>query len=154
LLPPCELLQYNVITQRKYVMNKTDRDNPPFVDADGWIEVIADNTAVIGIEPPEIDDEESDDDLMMCLFLDFAIEQALKNQNLVPYTLEMSAAVRDLIEGVELDDELNSIEPEPINNMQYAGIFENDRHFQSIVNEIAAERTSADDAEVDRAYYA
>jgi antitoxin PrlF len=86
-------------------MNKTYRDNPQFVDADGWIEVIADNTAVIGIEPPAIDDEESDDDLMMCLFLDFAIEQALKNKNLVPYTLEMSAAARDLIEGVELDDD-------------------------------------------------
>jgi antitoxin PrlF len=80
------------------------RDNPQFADADGWIEVIADNTAVIRIEPPEINDEESDDDLMMRLFLDFAIEQALKN-NLVPYTAEMSAAVRTLIDGVELDDE-------------------------------------------------
>jgi antitoxin PrlF len=42
-------------------------------------------------------------DLMMRLFLDFAIEQALKNQDLTPYTLEMSAVARDLIEGVELD---------------------------------------------------
>jgi hypothetical protein len=29
----------------------------------------------------------------------------LKNKDLVPYTAEMSAAVRALIDGVELDDE-------------------------------------------------
>jgi antitoxin PrlF len=81
------------------------RDNPQFADADGWIEVIADNTAVIRIESPQIDDQESEDDLMMRLFLDFAIEQALKNKNLVPYTVEMSAVARALIDGVELDDE-------------------------------------------------
>jgi antitoxin PrlF len=80
------------------------RDNPQFADADGWIEVIADNTAVIRIEPPEIDDE-SDDDLMMRLFLDFAIEQSLKTKDLIPYTSEMSAVARALIDGVELDDE-------------------------------------------------
>jgi antitoxin PrlF len=81
------------------------RDNPQFADADGWIEVIADNTAVIRIEPPASDDEESDDDLMMRLFLDFAIEQSLKNKDLIPYTAEMSAVARALIDGVELDDE-------------------------------------------------
>jgi antitoxin PrlF len=81
------------------------RDNPQFANADGWIEVIADNTAVIRIEPPQIDDEESNDDLMMRLFLDFAIEQSLKNKDLIPYTSEMSAVARALIDGVELDDE-------------------------------------------------
>jgi predicted RNase H-like HicB family nuclease len=50
-------------------------------------------------------------------------------------------------------DELNKIEPKPIHTMQYAGIFENDPDFQSIVNEISAERTSADDSEVDPSYY-
>jgi antitoxin PrlF len=81
------------------------RDHPQFADANGWIEVIADNTAVIRIEPPAIDDEESDDDLMMRLFLDFAIEQSLKDKDLTPYTAEMSAVARALIDGVELDDE-------------------------------------------------
>jgi antitoxin PrlF len=81
------------------------RDNPQFADADGWIEVIAENTAVIRIEPPKIDDDEVDNNLMMRLFLDFAIEQSLKNKDLTPYTVEMSAVARDLIEGVELDDE-------------------------------------------------
>ena len=80
------------------------RDNPQFADADGWIEVIADNTAVIRIEPPQIEDDEPDDDLMMRLFLDFAIEQSLKNKDLISYTTEMSAVARNLIDGVELDD--------------------------------------------------
>jgi antitoxin PrlF len=81
------------------------RDNPQFADADGWIEVIADNTAVIRIEPPQIEDDESGDELMMRLFLDFAIEQSLKNKDLIPYTSEMSAVAAALIDGVELDDE-------------------------------------------------
>lgn len=81
------------------------RDNPQFADADGWIEVIAENTAVIRIERSGIDDEEPANDLMMRLFLDFAIEQSLKHQDLTPYTVEMSTVARDLIEGVELDDE-------------------------------------------------
>jgi hypothetical protein len=50
-------------------------------------------------------DEEPDDSLMMRLFLDFAIAEALKNQDLKPYTTEMSVRARDLIAGVELDDE-------------------------------------------------
>ena len=81
------------------------RDNPQFADVDGWIEVISDNTAVIRVESPEFQAEELDDSLMMRLFLDFAIAQALQNQDLKPYTTEMSAVARDLIEGVELDDE-------------------------------------------------
>ncbi len=82
------------------------RDNPQFTDADGWIEVIADNTAVIRIERSGIDDDDdADSNLMMRLFLDFAIEQSLKHQDLTPYTVEMSTVARDLIEGVELDDE-------------------------------------------------
>jgi antitoxin PrlF len=81
------------------------RDNPQFADADGWIEVIGDKTAVIRIEPPAIDDDEADNNLMMRLFLDFAIEQSLKDRDLTPYTAEMSAVARDLIEGVELDNE-------------------------------------------------
>ena len=39
------------------------------------------------------------------LFLDFAIAEALKNNTLQPYTTEMSEAARQLIEGVELEDE-------------------------------------------------
>jgi hypothetical protein len=52
----------------------------------------------------------------------------------------------DLDESVKLD-------PQSTRSMQYAGIFENDLDFQAIVSEIAAERTSADDSEVDPSYY-
>jgi antitoxin PrlF len=82
------------------------RDNPQFADADGWIEVISEHTAIVSIEPtPVEDDEEQENSLMMRLFLDFAIEQSLKNQDLEPYTTAQSVTARDLIAGVELDDE-------------------------------------------------
>ena len=81
------------------------REHPQFADADGWIEVISDTTAVIRIEQPQSRDEETENSLMMRLFLDFAIAEALKNRDLTPYTIEMAARDRDLIEGIELDDE-------------------------------------------------
>jgi antitoxin PrlF len=81
------------------------RDNPQFTDADGWIEVISDTTAVIKIDPPDLSAEEAEDSLMMRLFLDFAITSALQDQDLKPYTVEMSAIARALIEGVELDED-------------------------------------------------
>lgn len=81
------------------------RDNPQFTDADGWIEVISDTTAVIKIDPPDLSEEEAEDSLMIRLFLDFALTSALKNQDLKPYTIEMSAMARALTEGVELDED-------------------------------------------------
>jgi antitoxin PrlF len=42
---------------------------------------------------------------MIRLFLDFALTSALKNQDLKPYTIEMSEIGRALIEGVELDED-------------------------------------------------
>jgi antitoxin PrlF len=81
------------------------RDNPQFTDADGWIEVISDTTAVIKIDPPNLSEEEAEDSLMIRLFLDFALTSALKNQDLKPYTIEMSEIGRALIEGVELDED-------------------------------------------------
>jgi antitoxin PrlF len=82
------------------------RENPQFADADGWIEVISDRTAIVSIEPTSVeDDEEQENSLMMRLFLDFAIAQSLKNRDLEPYTIKQSAIARDLIAGVKLDDE-------------------------------------------------
>jgi antitoxin PrlF len=83
------------------------RDNPQFADADGWIEVISDTTAVISIDPParQTEDDEDEDSLVLRLFLDFALTSALKNQDLERYTFEMSARARNLIDGVVLDDE-------------------------------------------------
>jgi antitoxin PrlF len=84
------------------------RENPQFAAADGWIEVVSDTTAIIRIEPPTTEDEDDDEienSLMMRLFLDFALSEALKNKDLVPYTVEMSERARALIEGVEIDDD-------------------------------------------------
>jgi antitoxin PrlF len=79
------------------------RDNPQFADVDGWIEVTSETTAIIKIDPPDLT-EETENSLMMRLFLDFALTTALKNQDLQPYTAEMSATARALIDGVELDE--------------------------------------------------
>ncbi len=79
------------------------REHPQFANADGWIEVLSPNTAIVRIVPS--DDDEEEDSLMMRLFLDFAMAEALKNNTLRPYTVEMSEAVHQLIDGVELEDE-------------------------------------------------
>ena len=50
-------------------------------------------------------------------------------------------------------EEIRKLDPQATASMQYAGIFENDLDFQAIVSEIAAERTSADESEVDPSYY-
>jgi antitoxin PrlF len=57
------------------------------------------DTAIVKIIPESVDDEDEDDSLMMWLFLDFATTEALKNNNLQPYTTEMSEAAHKLIEG-------------------------------------------------------
>ena len=80
------------------------REHPQFANADGWIEVLSPDTAIVRISPQSSDDEEAES-LMMRLFLDFATTEALKNNTLQPYTTEMSEAARKLIEGVELEDE-------------------------------------------------
>ncbi len=80
------------------------REHPQFANADGWIEVLSEDTAIVRIVPSS-DDNDAEDSLMMRLFLDFAIAEALKNNTLQPYTTEMSEAAHKLIEGVEVEDE-------------------------------------------------
>jgi antitoxin PrlF len=48
------------------------------------------------------DEAEPDNYLMMRLFLDFAIEEALKNKDLTPYTSEMSTVARDLNRSIDI----------------------------------------------------
>ena len=81
------------------------REHPQFANASGWIEVLSPDTAIVKIIPESVDDEDEQDSLVMRLFLDFAIAEALKNNTLQPYTTEMSKAAHKLIEGVELEDE-------------------------------------------------
>ena len=52
------------------------REHPQFVNADGWIEVLSSDTAIVRISP-QSDDEEAES-LMMQLFLDFALTAALE----------------------------------------------------------------------------
>jgi antitoxin PrlF len=80
------------------------REHPQFANANGWIEVLSPDTAIVRIVPQFDDDAE--DSLLMSLFLDFALTEALKNNTLQPYTTEMSEAAHKLIEGVELEDDL------------------------------------------------
>ena len=81
------------------------REHPQFANADGWIEVLSSDTAIVRIIPKSDDNEDEEDSLMMRLFLDFAMTEALKNNTLRSYTTEMSETARQLIEGVELEDE-------------------------------------------------
>lgn len=56
------------------------------------------------IVPQVQDDEDTEDSLLIRLFLDFATTEALKNNTLQPYTTEMSETAHKLIEGVQLED--------------------------------------------------
>ena len=75
---------------------------PNLHSSDGWIEVLSPDTALVKIIPQSSDDENS---LIMRLFIDFAMTEALKNNTLQPYTTEMSEVAHELIDGVELGDE-------------------------------------------------
>ncbi|MDZ7958646.1 MAG: hypothetical protein RMY34_12330 [Aulosira sp. DedQUE10] len=81
------------------------REHPQFANADGWIEVLSSDTAIVRIIPQSVENEDNEDTLMMRLFLDFAMTEVLRNNSLQPYTTEMSDAAHQLIAGVELIDE-------------------------------------------------
>lgn len=81
------------------------REHPQFTNASGWIEVLSGDTAILRIIPDQNDDEGDEDSLMMRLFLDFAMSEALKDNTLQAYTTEMSETARELIEGVELEED-------------------------------------------------
>ncbi len=50
-------------------------------------------------------DDDGDDAMMMQLFLDFALTDALRNNTLRPYTVEMSQLAHGLVDGVEIEHE-------------------------------------------------
>jgi antitoxin PrlF len=81
------------------------REYPQFANASGWIEVLSPDTAIVKIIPELVNEEDEEDSLMMRLFLDFAMTEALKNNTLQPYTTQISEAAHKLMEGVELEDE-------------------------------------------------
>jgi antitoxin PrlF len=82
------------------------RDHPRFANATGWVEVLADDTLLIKLEPVEVEREsdEENNELMLSLFLDFITKDALKNSDrLEAYTEAMAQDDDELLEGVEID---------------------------------------------------
>ncbi|HAA28466.1 MAG TPA: hypothetical protein DCE56_13280 [Cyanobacteria bacterium UBA8553] len=82
------------------------KDYPHLAKASGQIEVLSDNTLLVRLDVSNAEEEEEEDEsLMMSLFLDFLMKDAVKNPDkLVPYTQEMSAEVDELLADVVLDE--------------------------------------------------
>lgn len=81
------------------------KENPNFVGADGVVQVIAPDTVLLSLKKSEAE-EQAEDELMLKLYLDFLMKQALTNADeLEEYTDQMAAEDDLLIAGVELDDD-------------------------------------------------
>lgn len=80
------------------------RDYPHLVSASGRIEVIDENTLLVRLEPDDETSSEETESLMMSLFLDTLLSEAIKDpDSLVPYTKEMSDEIDELLSDVTLD---------------------------------------------------
>ena len=78
------------------------RENPEFIGADGTIQIVGPNTAIISWTQAKAD--EGENELVMSLYLDFLMQQALAHPNeLEAYTQAMADEDEDLIAGIELD---------------------------------------------------
>ncbi len=81
------------------------KDFPNLANASGYLEVLADNTLLIRLDIEDADNTDDDEALMMSLFLDFLMKDAIQNpSNLVPYTQEMSDKIDDLLSDVTVDE--------------------------------------------------
>ncbi len=81
------------------------KDYPHLAKASGQIEVLSDNTLLVRLDVGNVEEEDEDESLMMSLFLDFLMKDAMKNPDkLVPYTQEVSAEVDELLADVVLDE--------------------------------------------------
>lgn len=80
------------------------RDHPQFANATGWVEVLANNTLLIKLEPVATESEDEGNELLLGLFLDFITKDALKNSDrLEAYTEAMAQEDDELLAGVSLD---------------------------------------------------
>lgn len=80
------------------------KDYPHLANASGHIEVLSDNTFLVRLETDNVDEADEDEGIMMSLFLDFLMKDAMQNPSqLVPYTQEMSEEMDDLLADVVID---------------------------------------------------
>ncbi|WP_373528179.1 hypothetical protein [Nostoc sp.] len=80
------------------------KDYPHLANASGHIEVLSDNTFLVRLETDNVDEADEDEGIMMSLFLDFLMKDAMQNPSqLVPYTQEMSDEMDDLLADVVID---------------------------------------------------
>ena len=69
---------------------------------EGYLQVLSDNTLLVKLETDDINNDE-DESVMLSLFLDFLMQDAMKNPDkLVMYTQEMSEEIDDLVADVKL----------------------------------------------------
>lgn len=81
------------------------KDYPQLVSASGYVEVLDDNTLLVRLDTSDEREEDNEEEsLMMSLFLDTLIKEAIKNpSSLVLYTEEMSQELDDLLQDVTVD---------------------------------------------------
>lgn len=82
--------------------NEFFKDNPQFAKVNGEVQVINADTLLVRLHPAQLEQEK--DELMLSLFLDFVMAEALHNSDeLESYTEEMASLDDELIAGVVLD---------------------------------------------------
>ena len=82
--------------------NEFFKDNPQFAKVNGEVQVINADTLLVRLNPAQLEQEQ--DELMLSLFLDFVMAEALHNPDeLERYTQEMASLDDELIAGVVLD---------------------------------------------------
>ncbi|GJD15182.1 hypothetical protein RIVM261_001380 [Rivularia sp. IAM M-261] len=81
------------------------KDFPHLAKVSGYLEVVSENTLLIRLDTEDVEENE-EDSLMMSLFLDFLMKDAIQNPSkLVPYTQEMSDYMDELLADVTIDED-------------------------------------------------
>jgi antitoxin PrlF len=80
------------------------KDYPHLVSANGYLEVLDENTLLVRLVRSEIEEDEEPESLMMSIFLDTLMKEAMIDpSSLVPYTQEMSDEMDELLKDVTLE---------------------------------------------------
>jgi len=80
------------------------KEYPHLANASGYIEVLSENTLLVRLESGSVDEADETEGVMMSLFLDFLMKNAMQNPSeLVAYTKEMSDEMDDLLTDVLVD---------------------------------------------------